>query len=85
MGRLCVWSLVCDIFSCSIQLSMTFILFINVNMPTIAFLYYTIVAILTCINMIIKTSEGLKARKVFKYLALSFYGQIRILLKMVNL
>ena len=43
---------------------MTFILFINVNMPTKAFLYYTIVAILTFINMIIKTSEGRVAQSV---------------------
>ena len=40
--------------SCSTQLSMKFIMLINVKMPTI-------VGILTCISMISTTSERLKA------------------------
>ena len=48
---------VIKLFSCSTQLSMKFILLINVKMPTI-------VGILTFISMI-NTSERLKARNFF--------------------
>ena len=46
------------LFPCSTQLSMKFILLINVKMPTI-------VGILTFMSMINTTSEGLKARNFF--------------------
>ena len=46
------------LFSCSNQLSMKFILLINVKMPTI-------VGILTIISMINTTSSRLKARNFF--------------------
>ena len=46
------------LFSCSTQLSMKFILLINVKMPTV-------VGILIFISMINTTSEHLKARKDF--------------------
>ena len=48
---------VIKLFPCSNQLSMKFIVFINVKMPTI-------VGILAYINMINTTSECLKARRV---------------------
>ena len=51
-------SKVIRLFSCSTQQGIKFIMLINVKMPTI-------VGILTCISMINKTSESLKARKVF--------------------
>ena len=49
---------VIKLFSCSTQLSMKFILLINVKMPTI-------VGILTFISMINTTSERLKAINFF--------------------
>ena len=49
---------VIKLFPCSTQLSMKFIILINVKMPTA-------VGILTFISMIITTSESLKARKVY--------------------
>ena len=55
--------------SCSIQLSLKFIMLINVKMPTI-------VGILTFISMINKTSESLKARKVLIFQHFSFYEQL---------
>ena len=48
---------VITLFSCSTQLSIKFVMLINIKMPTI-------VGILTFISLIIKTSESLKARKV---------------------
>ena len=46
------------LFSCSTQLSMKFIMLINVKIPTI-------VGILTFISMINTTFDSLKARNVF--------------------
>ena len=56
-------------FSCSTQLSMLFIMLINVKMPTI-------VGILTFISMINTTSERLKARNFFSWRYFSFYEQL---------
>ena len=53
------------LFPCSTQLSMKFILLINVKMPTI-------VDILTFISMINTTSERLKARNFFMFGILVF-------------
>ena len=58
------------IFSCSIQLSMKFILLINVKMPTI-------VDSLTVISMINTISERLKARNFFICRYFSFYEQLK--------
>ena len=58
-------------FSCSTQLSITFIMLINVKMPTK-------VGILTFLRMINKTSESLKARKVFNFQHFSFYEQLKV-------
>ena len=57
-------------FSCLTQLSMKFIMFINVKMPTF-------VGILTFISMINTTFESLKARKVFIFQHFSFYEQLK--------
>ena len=54
------------LFSCSTQLSIKFIMLINIKMPTI-------VGILAFISIINKTSESLKARKVFIFKHFSFY------------
>ena len=54
------------LFSCSTQLSTTFILLINVKMPTI-------VGILTFISRINTASERLKARKISVFQHFSFY------------
>ena len=56
--------------SYSTQLSMKFILLINVKMPTI-------VGILTFISMINTTSKSLKARKVFILQHFSFYEHLK--------
>ena len=56
---------VIKLFSCSTQLSITFIEIINVKMPTM-------VGILTIISMINTTSESLKARKVCIFSILDF-------------
>ena len=61
-----------NLFSCSTQLSMKFILLINVKMPTI-------VGILTFISMITTTSESLKARYVYFSPYFSCYGQLKFL------
>ena len=61
---------VIKLFSCSTQLSMKFILIINVKMPII-------VGILTFISMINTTSEGLKARNFLNCRYFSFYGQLK--------
>ena len=61
---------VIKLFSCSTQLSIKFILLINVKMPTI-------VGILTFISMINTTSEGLKARNFFICRHFSFYEQLK--------
>ena len=58
------------LFSCSTQLSTTFILLINVKMPTI-------VGILTFISRINTTSERLKARKISVFQHFSFYDQLK--------
>ena len=61
---------VIKLIPCSTQLSMKFILLINVKMPTI-------VGILTFISMINTTSERLKAINFFIYRCLSFYEQLK--------
>ena len=58
-------------FSYSTQMSMKFIILINVKMPTI-------VGILTFISMINTTSDSLKARIVFIFQDFSFYEQLKI-------
>ena len=58
------------LFVDSTQLSMKFILLINVKMPTI-------VGILTFISIINTTSERLKARNFFICLYFSFYEQLK--------
>ena len=60
-----------NLFSCSIQLSTTFILLINVKMPTV-------VGILTFISMVNTASERLKARNFFICRYFSFYEQLKI-------
>ena len=62
---------VINYFPCSTQLSMKFILLINVKMPTI-------VGILTFISMINTTSERLKARNFFICRYLSFYELLKV-------
>ena len=57
-------------FPCSTQLSMKFILLINVKMPTI-------VGTLTFISMINTTSERLKAKSFFICRYFSFYEQLK--------
>ena len=64
------WSWGYKTFSCSTQLSIRFIRLINAKMPTI-------VGILTFISMINKTSQSLKARKVFIFLHFGFYQQLK--------
>ena len=61
---------VIKLFSFSTQLSMKFILLINVKMPTI-------VGILTFISMINTTSERLKARNFFICRYFSVYEQLK--------
>ena len=61
---------VIKLFSCSAQLSMKFVLLINVKMPTI-------VSILTFISMINTTSERLKAKNFFICRYFSFYEQLK--------
>ena len=61
---------VIKLFLYSTQLSMKFILLINVKMPTI-------VGILTFISMINTTSERLKARNFFICSYFSFYEQLK--------
>ena len=61
---------VIKLFSCSTQLSMKFILLINVKMPTI-------LGILTFISKINTTSERLKARNFFICRYFSFYEQLK--------
>ena len=58
------------LFSRTTQLSMKFILLINVKMPTV-------VGILTFISMINTTSERLRARKLFMCLYFSFSEQLK--------
>ena len=55
---------------CSTQMTMEFIMFINVKMPTI-------VGILTFISMINTAYDRLKARKVFIIQHFSFYEQLK--------
>ena len=57
-------------FSCSTQMSMKFILLINIKMPTI-------VGILTFISMINTKSERLKARSFFICRCYRFYEQLK--------
>ena len=61
---------VIKLFPCSTQLSMKFILLINIKKPTI-------VGILTFISMVNTTSERLKARNFFIYWYFSFYEQLK--------
>ena len=61
---------VIKLFSHSTQLSMKFILLINVKIPTI-------VGILTFISMINTSSERVKARKFFICRYFSFYEQLK--------
>ena len=58
-------------FSCSTQLSMNFIMFINVKMPTF-------VGILTFISIIKTSSENLRARNVSSFYHFSFYDQLKL-------
>ena len=58
-------------FSCSTQLSMKFILLINVKMPII-------VGILTLISRINTASEIFKARKIYILQYFSFYEQSKV-------
>ena len=64
------WPWGCKTFSCSTQLSVKFILLINVKMPTI-------VGILTFINRINTTFESFKVRKFFIFHHFSFYEQLK--------
>ena len=57
------------LFLCSTQLSMKFIMLINVKMPTF-------VGILTFISLINTTAKTLKARKVFISQHFRFYEQL---------
>ena len=57
--------------SCSTQLSMKFIMPMNVKMPTI-------VGILTFIGMINTASESLKGRKIFILEHFCWYEQVKI-------
>ena len=59
---------VIKLFSCSTQLILKFIMFINVKMPTI-------VGILTFISRINTTSERFRARKILFFHHFSFYEQ----------
>ena len=61
---------VIKLFSCSTQLSMKFIMLINVKMPTI-------VGILIFMSKINTTSEHLKARKVLIFEHLRFYEHLK--------
>ena len=58
-------------FLCSTQLSMKFILLINVKMPTV-------VAILTFISRKNTSYESLKARKTYLFQHFSFYEQLKL-------
>ena len=58
--------------SCSTQLSMNFILLINVKMPTIF-------GILTLISMTNTTSERFKARKIFIFQHFCLHEQFKFL------
>ena len=60
---------VIQFFSCSTQLSIKFIMLINVKMPTI-------VGILTFISMINTTYESLKVRKEFIFKFFSCYEHL---------
>ena len=60
---------VIKLFLCSTQLSMKFIMLINVKMPTI-------VGILIFISRINTTSESLKARKVLYFHNFRFYEHL---------
>ena len=62
---------VIKLFSCSTQLSLKFIMLINVKMPTI-------VGILTFIGMINTTSECLKGIKVLIFSVFQFYEQLKL-------
>ena len=57
-------------FHAELQLSMKFILLINVKMPTI-------VGILTFISRINRTADSFKARKVINFQHFSFYKQLK--------
>ena len=61
---------VIKLFACSTQLSMKFIMLINVKMPTS-------VVILIFMSMINTTSEHLKARKVFIFKHFRFYEHFK--------
>ena len=61
---------VIKLFSCSTQLSMKFILLMNVKMPTT-------VGILILISMINTTSERFKARNLFICRYYSFYEHLK--------
>ena len=59
-------------FLCYTQLSMRFIMLINVKMPTI-------VGILIFMSMIITTYEQLKARNAFIFKHFSFYEHLKLI------
>ena len=65
-----VWPRGYKTFLCSTQLSIKFIMLINVKMPTI-------VGILTLISMINTTFVRLKARKVYILSIFSLYEQLK--------
>ena len=67
---LCTGLEVIKLFPCSTQMSIKFIMLINVKMPTF-------VGILTYISLINTTSESLKARKVYTFKDFSFYEQLK--------
>ena len=69
--------LVIKLFSCLSQLSMKFIMLINVKMPTL-------VGILTFISLIKTTSESLEAGKVFILQHFSFHEQLNFHAELSN-
>ena len=72
---LCTGPRVLKIFACSTQLSMEFILLINVKMPTI-------VGILAFISILNTTSERLKTRNFLICLYLNVYEQLKFCAQM---
>ena len=64
---------VIKLFPCSTQLSMNFILLIDIKMPTI-------VGILTFISRINTVSESFKGRTIFFFLILPFMSNLNFML-----
>ena len=61
---------VIKLFSCSTQLSMIFVLLMNVKMPAI-------IGILTFMSMINTTSGSFKARKLYIFFSILVYEQLK--------